>query len=234
MYRMRKLAGASLTIYVLRLLLKYAERFRQAGFRRHETNMMERGKLMKINITGRHIETGAALRTHVEDRLTGAVEKYFNRPADVHVVFSRQGYGFEANCSLHLDSGLYLNATGNDADIYTSFEQSVERIEKQLRRYKRRLKNHHEQNGRSTPPQVFAERVFEPEPTSGQMPAEFAPVIIAENDRVLPQLSVSDAVMQLELSSMPFVLFKSRANGLSIVHRRADGNIGWVELDTVS
>ena len=196
--------------------------------------MLERGILMKINITGRHIETGAALRTHVEDRLTGAVEKYFNRPADVHVVFSRQGYGFEANCSLHLDSGLYLNATGNDADIYTSFEQSVERIEKQLRRYKRRLKNHHEQNGRNASPQVFAERVFEPEPNSGQMPAEFAPVIIAENDRVLPQLSVSDAVMQLELGDTPFVLFKTRTGALNLVHRRADGNIGWVELDTVS
>jgi hypothetical protein len=65
------------------------------------------------------------------------------------------------------------------------------------------------------------------------MPAEFAPVIIAENDRVLPQLSVSDAVMQLELGDMPFVLFKSRTNGLNLVHRRTDGNIGWVELDTV-
>lgn len=189
--------------------------------------------LMKINITGRQIDTGEALRTHVEARLTGAVEKYFNRPADVNVVFSRQGHGFESNCSLHLDSGLYLNATGNDTDIYTSFEKSVERIEKQVRRYKRRLKNHHEQNGRSAAPQVFAERVFEPEPVGGQMPAEFAPVIIAENDHVLAQLSVSDAVMQLELGDVPFVLFKGRANGLSLVYRRADGNIGWVELDTV-
>ena len=188
---------------------------------------------MKINITGRQMETGEALRMHVEARLTGVVEKYFNRPADVNVVFSRQGYGFESNCSLHLDSGLHLNATGIDTDIYKSFEQSVERIEKQLRRYKRRLKNHHEQNGRGAVQQVFAERVFEPEPVSGQMPAEFAPVTIAENDRVLPQLSVSDAVMQLELGDIPFVLFKSRTNGLNLVHRRADGNIGWVELDTV-
>ncbi|HCQ82871.1 MAG TPA: ribosome-associated translation inhibitor RaiA [Rhodobiaceae bacterium] len=203
--------------------------------RRETARGQKRGLIMKINITGRQIETGEALRTHVEHRLTGAVEKYFTRPADVHVVFSRQGYGFEANCSLHLDSGLYLNATGNDADIYNSFEQSVERIEKQLRRYKRRLKNHHEQNGRSASPQVFAERVFEPEPANGQMPAEFAPVIIAENDHVLPHLSVSDAVMQLELGDTPFVLFKTRAqNALNLVHRRSDGNIGWVELDTVS
>ena len=81
---------------------------------------------MKINITGRHIETGSPCAC-MSKRLTGAVEKHFNRPADVNVVFSRQGHGFEANCSLHLDSGLYLNATGNDTDIYTSFEQSVER-----------------------------------------------------------------------------------------------------------
>ena len=109
---------------------------------------------MKINITGRHIETGSALRMHVETRLTGAVEKYFNRPADVNVVFSRQGHGFEANCSLHLDSGLYLNATGNDTDIYTSFEQSVESIEKHLRRYKRRQKNHMSKTG-AVPPRRF-------------------------------------------------------------------------------
>ena len=106
---------------------------------------------MQINITGRQIETGAALREHVEARLTGAVEKYFNRPADVNVVFSRQGYGYEANCSLHLDSGLYLNATGSHADIYNSFDQSVERIEKQLRRYKRRLKNHHDPSNTQSP-----------------------------------------------------------------------------------
>ncbi|CAI8317380.1 MAG: ribosomal subunit interface protein [Rhizobiales bacterium TMED143] len=187
---------------------------------------------MQINITGRQIETGAALREHVEARLTGAVEKYFNRPADVNVVFSRQGYGYEANCSLHLDSGLYLNATGSHADIYNSFDQSVERIEKQLRRYKRRLKNHHDQNSRNNGPEMFAERVIEPETVSEQMPEEFAPVIIAENDRVLPQLSVSEAVMQLELGDTPFVLFKTRArDNLNLVHRRTDGNIGWMELD---
>ena len=189
---------------------------------------------MKINITGRHMETGAALKAHVEHRLEDAVSKYFERSADVSVTFSKQGHEFQAACAMHLDSGLYLHASGADSDVYASFDQSVGKIEKQLRRYKRRLKNHHEQNGRGLAPQVFAERVFEPEPAGGQMPAEFAPVIIAENDRVLPQLSVSDAVMQLELGDTPFVLFKSRADGLNLVHRRADGNIGWVELDTVS
>ena len=84
---------------------------------------------MKISITGRQIETSKALRTRVESRLTSAVGKYFYRPADVNIVFSRQGYGFESNCSLNKFSGLYLSATSNDTDIYTSFEQSVERIE---------------------------------------------------------------------------------------------------------
>ena len=100
---------------------------------------------MNIHITGRHMETGDALRTHVEARFHDAVSKYFERPADVNVTFSKQGHNFEAACSLHLDSGLYLHASGSDSDVYQCFDQSVAKIEKQLRRYKRRLKNHHDQ-----------------------------------------------------------------------------------------
>ena len=98
---------------------------------------------MNINITGRHMETGAALQ--VETRLEEAVHKYFERSADVSVTFSKQGHEFQAACALHLDSGLYLHASGSAHDVYACFDQSVSKIEKQLRRYKRRLKNHHDQ-----------------------------------------------------------------------------------------
>ena len=101
----------------LSLLLKYTDRFRQAGFLRHTAKTKGRGILIKISITGRQIETGKALRTHVVSRLTSAVEKYFNRSADVNVVFSRQEYDFESNFLLSRYSGFYLYATVNDTDI---------------------------------------------------------------------------------------------------------------------
>jgi len=189
---------------------------------------------MNINISGRHIETGAALQTHVETRLTEAVSKYFERSADINVTFSKQGHAFEAACAVHLDSGLYLHASGQDTDVYQSFDQSVQKIEKQLRRYKRRLKNHHDQKHAMVAPPVAAEKVFAPEAEAEEAQAEFTPVIIAENDRVIPTLSVSEAVMQLEVGQSDFVLFRSVAQEkLSLVYRRPDANIGWLEVDEV-
>lgn len=187
---------------------------------------------MNINISGRHMETGAALRSHVEQRLTEAVSKYFERSADISVTFSKRGHEFETACALHLDSGLYLQASGNDPDVYHCFDQSVAKIEKQLRRYKRRLKNHHDQARVTHDLRTAAEKIMQPEGHQlDELPAEFTPVIIAENDRPVPQLSVSDAVMQLELGDNDFVLFRSAINDqLNLVYRRSDANIGWLEL----
>ena len=184
---------------------------------------------MNINITGRHMETGAALQEHVETRLEEAVHKYFERSADVSVTFSKQGHEFQAACALHLDSGLYLHASGAANDVYACFDQSVGKIEKQLRRYKRRLKNHHDQKRLSA--EVTPEKILAPEPQE-DVPEEFSPVVIAESKKQVAQLSVSEAVMQLEVGAEDFVLFKSVArDALSIVYKRNDGNIGWLELN---
>ena len=197
---------------------------------------------MKINISGRHMDTGNALRTHVEQRITEAVGKYFESSADISVTFSKQGHEFESACALHLDSGLYLQATDHAGDIYHCFDRALAKIEKQLRRYKRRLKNHHDQQKLADVlpdiAPVTAEKVFAPEVQSPdddelpELPSEFTPVIIAENDRPIPRLSVSDAVMQLELGNNDFVLFRNAAhNQMNLVYRRSDKNIGWLELD---
>lgn len=190
---------------------------------------------MNISISGRNIDTGSALRDHVEQRLTETVGKYFERSADISITFSKQGHEFETACALHLDSGLYLQATGQAADIYHCFDRSVAKIEKQLRRYKRRLKNHHDQQKLADNLPMAAEKVFEPEigqHDEAELPEEFTPIIIAENDRPIPRLSVSDAVMQLELGNTDFVLFRNAAkNQMSLVYRRSDKNIGWLEID---
>ncbi len=188
---------------------------------------------MNINITGRHMDTGAALKTHVEDRLSEAISKYFEHPSDIKVTFSKQGHQFEAACALHLDSGLYLHASGADTDVYACFEQSVSKIEKQLRRYKRRLKSHSDQKRLNDVVTQAAEKVFAPE-AEDELPAEFTPVVIAENKTPIPQLNVSEAVMQLEVGEHDFVLFKSPArDALNLVYKRSDHNIGWLELDPV-
>jgi len=98
---------------------------------------------MQIQIIGKQIETGEALRAHVENHVEAGIEKYFDRGAQVTITFSKQGHVFRANCLVHLDSGLQIQASGEDSDIYASFDKSMVKIEKQLRRYKRRLKNHH-------------------------------------------------------------------------------------------
>lgn len=185
---------------------------------------------MNIHITGRHMETGAALQTHVEERLTEAVHKYFDREADINVTFSKQGHQFEAACALHLDSGLYLHATGNDGDVYASFDESVGKIEKQLRRYNRRLKSHSDQKRINAALSHTPEKILAPE-NDGEAPEEFTPVIVAESNKPVPQLSVSEAVMQLEVGAHDFVLFKTpNREALNLVYKRGDKNIGWVEL----
>jgi len=186
---------------------------------------------MNINIIGRHLETGAALQAHVEQALTHAVGKYVARDGEVNVTFCKQGHQFEAACALHLDSGLHLHASGSDSDIYASFDQSIGKIEKQLRRYKRRLKSHHDRAKLATDMVQAPEKILAPEPQD-DAPEEFTPVVIAESQRPIGQMSVSEAVMHLELGAEDFVLFKSAARSdLNIVYKREDGNIGWLELN---
>ena len=176
------------------------------------------------------METGAALQRHVEQRLTDAVHKYFDRDADINVTFSKQGHQFEAACALHLDSGLYLHATGNDGDVYASFDQSIAKIEKQLRRYNRRLKSHSDQKRLNAALSHAPEKILEPE-NADEAPEEFTPVIVAESNKPVPLLSVSEAVMQLEVGAQDFVLFKTPSRHLlNLVYKRPDNNIGWLEL----
>lgn len=185
---------------------------------------------MTIHITGRHMDTGDALRAHVEHRLDEAVHKYFEHATDINVTFSKQGHNFEAACALHLDSGLYIHASGIDSDVYASFDRSVGKIEKQLRRYKRRLKSHSDQLRLNDAIMQAPEKILAPE-DSDEAPEEFTPIVVAESNKPVPHLSVSEAVMQLEVGENDFVLFKSRMNdGLNLVYKRADQNIGWLEL----
>jgi ribosomal subunit interface protein len=186
---------------------------------------------MNLQITGKNIDIGDALRTHVEDRISAALGKYFNHGYSGHVVLEKEGNGFRAEIHLHLDSGLDLQSHASAGDAYAAFDQSAARIEKRLVRYKTRLKSHHGLKGEGTTP--YRNYVIaQPEDEDVEEIEAYNPLVIAEGASHLRSMPVSAAVMQLDLSGAPLVVFKHAGHGrINIVYRRADGNIGWVDPD---
>ncbi len=187
---------------------------------------------MQIHISGKSIDTGDALRAHVTDRLNDAVDKYFDRSVDAHVTFSKEGFAFRCDAQVHLSSGMVLQAHGESAEVYAAFDNALERMEKRLRRYKRRLKNHH--NSKDSGRAFFDAPSFVIQPDDqdeSEDTGNAEPIIIAEETKRVQSLSVGDAVMAMELQDSPVLLFENSAHGkLNLVYRRADGNIGWVDL----
>jgi ribosomal subunit interface protein len=184
---------------------------------------------MQLTITGKQIDIGSALRTYVESRLTQSVGKYFDRPVDGSVTFSRDGHEYRADCTLHLASGLYLQSHGRSTDIYASYDQAVERLEKRLRRYKRRIRDHH--NGARAAVEFSPAREHVIAADDGEHePETLNPVVVSESVTKLRSLTVGEAVMQLDLGEAPALVFRNSAHGeINVVYRRADGNVGWIE-----
>ena len=186
---------------------------------------------MHLTITGKQIDIGSALRTHVQERVTLSVGKYFDRPVDGSVTFSRDGHEYKADCTVHLASGLHLQAQGRSTDIYASFDSAIERMEKRLRRYKRRIRDHHNGARGSIDMSPARERVIAGDAGEHAVePETLSPVIVSENTTQLRTLTVGEAVMQLDLAETPALVFRNSAHGeINVVYRRPDGNIGWID-----
>jgi ribosomal subunit interface protein len=187
---------------------------------------------MHIQVQGKQVEVGAALTEHVTRQLTVSVQKYFDRPVNATVTFSRDAHDFRCDTQIHLPTGLTAAARGRAGDCYAAFEQGSERIEKQLRRYKRRLRDHH--NTRRKPIEAIAAPAYVlGAADSGEEAAEpdsLQPVIVAEMTQSIQSLSVGEAVMQMELADRHFLMFRNDANGrFNVVFRREDGNVGWID-----
>ncbi len=187
---------------------------------------------MNINISGKQMDVGDALRTHVTDRLEALTDKYFHDAIDAHVVFSREGSGFRTDCAIHVGHGIEAQSRADSDDVYASFDNAADRVEKQLRRYKRRLRDHHNRQAQAQAEALQAQNyVIEREPEHEEAPEEFQPIIVAEQSTDIRAMSVGDAVMKLELSEQPVVVFRSSKHGkLNVVYRRGDGHIGWLDL----
>ena len=186
---------------------------------------------MRYQISGKQIDIGMSLQTHVRTELDEVVQKYAERPTDALVVFSKSAHEFACEATVHLSTGLIATAKAKDTEIYAAFNLCCAKMEKQLRRYKRRLKDHHKD--RTQPVELFggSSYILASEDGAEQSePETLQPVIVAEMEAKIPSLSVGEAVMQMELAGAPVLVFRNEnKDGVNVVYRRDDGNIGWID-----
>lgn len=184
---------------------------------------------MQISVKGKNFDVGDSLRRHVETQLRDDVKKYFDRALHATVVFSREAHLYRADVSVHAGRGMVMQGKAVADEVHAAFDGALDRISKQLRRYKRRLRDHHK--GRNTEETLQAlQYVIAPEKEDGEVPEDAPPVIIAEMEAEIDSITVSEAVMRMDLADAPAVMFRNVAHGgLNVVYRRSDGNIGWID-----
>ena len=186
---------------------------------------------MRYQISGKQIDIGTALQTHVEQELGGIVQKYAERPTDALVVFSRNAHEYVCESTVHLSTGLTAQAKAHATEIYAAFDSCGEKMEKQLRRYKRRLKDHHRERAQPVELSGAASYILASQEANDEdEPETLTPLIVAEMETKIPSLSVGEAVMQMELAGAPVLVFHNEKHGsINVVYRREDGNVGWVD-----
>ncbi len=186
---------------------------------------------MHYQITGRKIDIGTALKEHAESELAVVIRKYAERPTKASVIFSRLSHEFVCETSVHMSTGLTAQAKAHATEIYAAFDQCCEKMGTQLRRYRRRLKDHHRRRTRPVEHLSAASYVLAADQSNeNEEPDSLQPIIIAEMETKIPVLSVGEAVMQMELSGNRMLIFRSeKTNTVNVVYFRDDGNIGWVD-----
>lgn len=195
---------------------------------------------LRVQVSGKQMETGQALRTRIEEELNAGVGKYFDRGGDADVVVSKDGFGVSVDINVRLSMGQQLSCKGLGGDAHAAFSAALHKLETRIRRYKRRLRNHHPHSGGPRGPAETAPYVVLRADEQGDFDEDWleeaapdgppASMVIAESQAEIKSQSVAMAVMELDLSDAPVVLFRNAAHGgLSVVYRRGDGNIGWID-----
>ncbi|MEX0345656.1 MAG: ribosome-associated translation inhibitor RaiA [Rhizobiaceae bacterium] len=183
---------------------------------------------MNLRVSGKHMEIGDSFRARIEDRVGDAVEKFFDGGFTGHVTVEKSGSRFSADCFVRLDTGITLQATGEGQRPEAAFDAAADRVEKRLRRYKRRLKSHNNERGPAT--DIAYTVMAGVGDDEEELPEDYAPAIIAESTMSLESMSVASAVVELDTKDTPVFVFRSAANGeVNVVYRRPDGNIGWID-----
>jgi ribosomal subunit interface protein len=190
---------------------------------------------MQVQVTGKHVDVGEALRTRVADELSTSIAKYFDRGGGADVVVSREGNAFKVDCAVTLASGQQLTTHGVGGDAHMAFDAALEKMSRRIRRYKHRLRDHHTQavaKQAESAAYFVIQQPDDEEVEDEQVAADALPepMIIAETERPIRTMTVSMAVMDMDLSGAQTIVFRNAAHGgLSVVYRRPDGNIGWID-----
>jgi ribosomal subunit interface protein len=190
---------------------------------------------MQLRVTGKQMDVGDALRTHIEGSLTNLVGKYFGNGIEAHAVISREAHRYTCDLQVHVGRGILMQSSEKDSDVYQAADKAADRIAKRMRRYKRRLNDHHA-NGKDRVEQAIEARSYilaaEPEDheDTGSEHHDGQPVVVAEMATEIPTLTVGEAVMRMDLAELPTLMFRNSAHGgLNVVYRRNDGHIGWID-----
>ena len=189
---------------------------------------------MQINISGHQIDVGDSLRGHITEALDAVVEKYFGQAIDASVVLSRERFTVRADVAIHIGRDIYVRAHESADDAYAAFDVAAAHLEKRLRRHKRRLRDHHAaresaENARAQQ-YILAPYGLDAGDEDDVGEAGDHPVIVAEDQTVIENLTVSEAVMRMDLGDLPAMVFRNAGNGgLNVVYRRSDGNVGWID-----
>lgn len=186
---------------------------------------------MQLTVKGKHLDVGDSLREHVRANLTHTAGKYFRDPIDATVIFTKEkNHRYKADISIHLGSGIVLQAASEADDPYPAFDVASQRVATRLSRYKDRLRDHHRQEGLSEAVAAAYTTFASSNENEAEDGKAGGPAIVAEMQTQVPNLAVSDAVMRLELGDLPALLFRNAGHGgYNMVYRRKDGNIGWVD-----
>ena len=194
---------------------------------------------MQVQVTGKQLDVGEALRARISDELLSSIGRYFERGGDADVVVGKNGHGIQVDCSVTLASGQKLVSSGTGGDAHSAFGAALSKVEARIRRYKRRLKNHHHPSVKAETAALTVLRAPDADDEidgwgedhsgdSGHEPP--AGMVIAETEAPLKTMTVSMAVMEMDLTESQAIVFRNAAHGgLSVVYRRRDGNIGWVD-----
>lgn len=188
---------------------------------------------MKVTVTGRHLDVGQALRQHVEEGLEAIVSKYFDKAMDATITFEKENAFYEADISVRIGRGMLIQGSAGAAEPYAAFNNAADHIAKRLRRYKRRLRDHHqvatpEVEALEAQQYILARESETAVGDESARPSE--PVVIAEMTTDITSLTVGEAVMRMDLADVPALMFRNAAHGgLNMIYRRSDGNIGWVD-----
>jgi ribosomal subunit interface protein len=188
---------------------------------------------MQVLIQGKHIDIGDAFRGYIEDKLSDTCSKYFNHSVqgDVHLAKDATNHLYRSDITLAVGNGIILKATAEEHEPYPAFDKATHKLANQLKRYKDRLRNHHQRLSTSevSLAQPANEYTLQAEGENEAVEND-NPVIIAELSTHIESLTVSEAVMRLDLGALPALLFKNAGHGgFNMVYRRPDGQIGWVD-----